>query len=101
MKVLGKMDNSKQLTIYYFSATWCGPCKRFKPILETVVEELKDKRIQLNKIDIDEQIEMTSEHEIRSVPTMILKDEQGNVVARHSGILSKEDLKHFILEQLK
>ena len=37
-------------TAKYFTATWCGPCKTFKP----VVIELKEEGYSIEIIDIDE-----------------------------------------------
>ena len=38
-------------TIKYFTATWCGPCQRFKPIMQEVANEGHS----VSFIDIDSQ----------------------------------------------
>lgn len=75
-----------------FNATWCGPCKAQKPILEKVGKELG---IEIEYVDIDEQPEMVVKYKIRSVPTMvILKDEEikNTLVGFHKESMLKEKL---------
>ena len=62
-----------------FSAAWCGPCKAFKP---TLLELEQDKLVY---IDIDEMPEIRRDYEVRSVPTVILVDENGVELERLVG----------------
>lgn len=39
-----------------------------------------------------------SKYEVRTVPTLILVDDEGNVVKRHSGLLGVQELKEFCNE---
>ena len=55
-------------TAKYFSATWCGPCKQFKPIME----ELASEGYNIEFIDGDENKEEAMKYNIRSVPTTII-----------------------------
>lgn len=57
-------DNEKKIII--FSAPWCGPCRMFKPVLETISEDLQ---IPLYGVNIDEEPDLAAELNIRSVPT--------------------------------
>ncbi|MDO8513226.1 MAG: thioredoxin [bacterium] len=59
-----------------FFASWCGPCRMMKPIIEEIEEEYKGK-IALHKYDIDENQEEASKHNVMSIPTiLILKDDK-------------------------
>lgn len=60
-------DNQKKIII--FSAPWCGPCRMFKPVLDKVSKELG---IPFYAINIDEESELATELNIRSVPTTFL-----------------------------
>jgi thioredoxin 1 len=51
-----------------FTASWCGPCKMIKPILQKLSEE--EKIVWENK-DIDENRDLVKELNITSVPTLI------------------------------
>ena len=73
-----------------FSATWCGPCKMLAPVLESVAEKMKDK-VTIVKVDIDEEMELTSQYGVMAVPTMILFKE-GKQVDAFSGFMPEAQL---------
>lgn len=59
--------------IINFTATWCGPCKMMKPILDEIQDEYPD--LVIHKTDIDVETDKVKEYDIQSVPTyVILKD---------------------------
>jgi thioredoxin-like negative regulator of GroEL len=53
-------------------------------------------KLPINKIDIDEDSETPITFGVRSVPTMVKIDEDNNVVARITGVPSKEKLMEFL-----
>ena len=76
-----------------FFATWCGPCKMLSPIVDEVSNEIED--VKYLKVDVDEASDIASTYGIMSIPTLIIfKD--GNVINKHTGMLSKSDLIDFI-----
>ena len=74
-------------TIKYFSATWCGPCKTFKPVMNEVVDE--GHSVQF--IDIDQQQDLAARYNVRSVPTTII-EKDGIEVDRIIGSVSKQQV---------
>lgn len=81
------------ITFVDFFATWCGPCKMIAPIVDSVSEELTN--IKFIKVDVDDSSDIAQNFGIMSIPTLVIfKD--GEVVARHTGLLSKTDLIEFI-----
>ena len=59
-----------------FWAEWCGPCRMIAPALEELSDELGD-RVEIVKLNIDENPEAPSKYGVRGIPTMILfKDGQ-------------------------
>ena len=63
-----------KLSVAWFSASWCGPCKAVSKSVETIAEKEGDK-INVVKIDIDELADIASEFGVQSVPTFhFLKD---------------------------
>lgn len=58
--------------LFYFTATWCGPCQRIKPIIEEISKGVDESKLKVCMIDIDNNSELVEKYNIRSVPTMIL-----------------------------
>ena len=71
----------------YFTATWCGPCQRFKPIMQELVSE----GYQVATLDIDVHKDLAEQYNVRSVPTVVI-EENGNEVNRLIGATSKQVL---------
>ncbi len=81
-----------------FWAEWCGPCKMIGPILEDVASSYEG-RLQIAKINVDENRTMPAKFGIRGIPTlMFFKD--GQIVATKVGLLSRAQLLAFIDQQL-
>ena len=59
-----------------FWAEWCGPCRMIAPALEELSEELGE-RVEIVKLNIDENPDAPAKYGVRGIPTMILfKDGQ-------------------------
>ena len=76
------MDDVK---IIYFSAKWCGPCKAYKPLMES----LEQAGYPIYFEDVDEDPILAESHHVRSVPTIkILKND--SVVETMVGVQDPE-----------
>ena len=64
--------------IYYFSAPWCGPCKQLAPTMER-------SGLPYQKIDVDNDTELSAKFGIRNVPTLVKVDSSGNEISRLVG----------------
>lgn len=84
----------KGVVLVDFWATWCGPCKMLAPVLEDLSEDLGDD-VKIVKVDVDENQITASEHEVMSIPTLLLFV-NGEVKARTGGYMPKELLQEFI-----
>ena len=80
-------------TILYFTADWCQPCKKVKPIVEELNREYAPKMFQI--IDAEIEKEMVQNFKISAVPTFILFDD-GRESNRITGLQSRESLMEFI-----
>ncbi|TDD74160.1 thioredoxin [Flavobacterium caseinilyticum] len=88
---------SEKPVLIDFFATWCGPCKMLGPVLKEVKDSLGD-RVSIIKIDVDKNQQISSQYQVRGVPTMILF-QNGKQLWRQSGVLSKEEIIKIILEK--
>ena len=79
-------------------AEWCGPCKMIAPMLEESAATYAG-RLNLAKLNVDENPQRPSEYHIRSIPTLMLF-KGGKPVATKVGALSKAQLAAFLDEHL-
>ena len=79
-----------------FWATWCGPCKMLGPELKKLDEEQGGK-INVCKIDVDEEGDLAAEFQIMGVPTMLIYKD-GKQVAKKVGYCKKEEILKLIEE---
>ena len=79
--------------VYYFTADWCGPCKKVRPIVEELSRDQAEVKFQI--IDVDSEGELARRFEVKSIPTFILI-EDGNQINRITGAQTKNDLEKFI-----
>jgi thioredoxin 1 len=54
-----------------FWAEWCGPCRMIAPFLEEIASQYADK-ITVAKLNVDENPQTALQHEVMSIPTMIV-----------------------------
>jgi thioredoxin 1 len=54
-----------------FWAEWCAPCRKVNPLLEEIANELGDK-VQIVKLDIDANPDVTRTYQVMSVPTLTM-----------------------------
>jgi len=71
----------------YFSAPWCGPCKMFGPVMERV-----STKVNVQKVNVDENQDLAMQYSVRSVPTVILVDNTGKEYARQVGVQNENML---------
>jgi thioredoxin 1 len=73
--------------ILYFSAPWCGPCRNFKPIMESVSNSMP-----VRFINVDENPQLAAQYNVRSVPMLVfLKD--GQEADKSIGVLTEAQVK--------
>ena len=69
-----------------FWASWCGPCRMLRPIVDEVAEERTD--VNVGKVNVDEQPELAGEFGVMSIPTLLVF-EQGKLVRQAVGARPK------------
>jgi thioredoxin 1 len=76
--------------ILRFTASWCQPCKNLAKQLEEI-----DTGLPIEVFDIDVDTELAMDYGIRSVPTLVIVEENVEV-KRMTGLVTKEILKNWI-----
>ena len=83
------IEISNGIVLVDFNASWCGPCRMLRPILDDVIKEKPDSKIISVNVDNNEQL--ASRYNIFSIPCLILfKD--GKEANRTVGLKSKEEI---------
>lgn len=76
-----------------FQAEWCGPCKMMSMVINGAADKIK---VPVVEIDIEKEEATAIRYGIRSVPTMILLDENDNEVKRKVGAMNEAQLLEFL-----
>lgn len=82
-----------------FSALWCGPCRVFANTFKKVSEMEQYKDIEFKSIDIenDEDADLlVAKYQVKSIPTIILADENGDVIYKLMGNVPLKDFTDII-----
>lgn len=84
---------NKEVVLVDFFANWCGPCKMFDSVLQSLAKEKPD--IPILKVNVDECVKLSERFSITSLPTIVLI-KNGEEVKRKVGSVNLSLLKEFI-----
>ena len=77
--------------LVYISSTWCGPCKTFSPIMSKIASS----GIPVEKVDADSNSDVLTKYGVRSIPTVIKVDNNGNMLDKFVGVKSEQEVINF------
>ncbi len=87
------LQSDKPVLVDYW-AEWCGPCKMIAPILDDVAQSYNG-RLQVAKMNVDENRDVPGKYGIRGIPTLMLF-KGGELAATKVGALNKLQLTAFL-----
>lgn len=100
MKEIKEVDFQKEVrehngdVLVAFTAPWCQPCNRLKPVLEGMSAEGKD-GIKYVSLSIEEAYIVANDLGVRSVPSMVLFS-KGMVMGVLTGYAPKAEIRDWI-----
>lgn len=83
----GLLNDGKPLVLDFW-AEWCGPCRLVSPIIDELSEEYEG-RVNIGKMNVDENDDVISQFGIRNIPT-ILFFKNGQLVDKIVGAMPKD-----------
>ena len=83
------------IEVIRFTASWCGPCRMYKPQFEKAQTQLREAgvtNLEFTTVDVDDDPNgLSAEYGVRNIPfTAFIKD--GSLVSHQVGVLSATDL---------
>lgn len=81
------------MKVLKFYAEWCGPCKGLSMTIKNAGDKVT---IPIEEVNIDENLMMSQDFQIRSVPTMVLVDKEEKEIKRVVGALNETQLLEFL-----
>ena len=85
---------SSKLVLVDYWAEWCAPCRMIAPLLDESADQYAG-RLNIAKINIDENPKVPSRYNVRSIPTLMLF-KNGEPVGTKVGALNRSQLAAFI-----
>ena len=83
--------NASGTKVIKFTAKWCAPCKAMVPTVDKLLAEGYD----IEDKDIEQHPDLAESYGVHGVPTMILIDNDGQEIKRHTGALTYKKFKEF------
>jgi thioredoxin 2 len=71
-------------------APWCGPCRMVAPMIEEIAKEMAG-RVQVAKMNVDENPATSTRFEVRSIPTLLIF-KAGKEIDRIVGVQPKSEV---------
>lgn len=88
----------KVAAIVDFYADWCGPCRKVAPIMEKLAQEY-DGKLTIYKVNVDQEKELASAFQIRSIPTVLFIPKDGQPMLQ-VGAMTEAQFREVITKHL-
>ena len=85
------IDSAGKPVLVDMYAEWCGPCKMIGPIIDDLIKEYEGK-VEIIKVNVDENPNSAAAFGIRSIPTLLVFDNSGELKKKQSGAIPKSKI---------
>ncbi|MBY0357067.1 MAG: thioredoxin fold domain-containing protein [Candidatus Obscuribacterales bacterium] len=81
------LPKGKRPQVIDFSATWCGPCRRFAPTFDRIAASYRGK-VDFIHADVEDAKfkKLTDQYKIRLLPTLVFRKADGTTTLMHEGV---------------
>jgi thiol:disulfide interchange protein len=84
---------SGEPVIVHFSAAWCAPCRAARAVIQSVTAEGRGRDVEL---DLAEHAALARKLGVLSLPTTLVYDGDGRLVARVAGVPKADKLRELL-----
>lgn len=81
------------MKILKFGSSWCNPCQQLQKVIDGITLPYP---IEYHDIDNEDSMLLAANLGVRNVPTMILQDNEGNIIKFKAGVMSEKQLVDFL-----
>jgi thioredoxin 1 len=89
LQSLNGLENKQPWVLLYFSTSWCAPCKDMALIMDEISMQYID-QLEVVKVDVDEQMQLARECDVKGVPTLVLLEELNKKSSLIGGVTSTQ-----------
>jgi thioredoxin 1 len=86
-----KLLQTDKVVLVDFYAEWCGPCKKMKPSILAIENEMASS-VKVIRIDVDKNAELVKSFGILEIPILRVY-KQGKITCEQKGFVEKEEIK--------
>lgn len=83
------------MKVNYYSAEWCAGCKAMMPLFKQECEKL-NVEYEIIDVESDKGVDLSTEHKVRNIPTLIFLDDDNNMIGRASGSSAYKEIEKYI-----
>lgn len=94
-----KVSDKNGVVLVDFWASWCGPCRMLAPIVDELADDFAG-RVDIYKVNVDEESELAAKFGIMSIPTLIVF-KNGEVFDSLRGVVPKDSIAGVLESALK
>lgn len=82
------------LKVIRFYASWCRPCHTYEPVFKKIV--VSERNLDHEEFDVDQRPDLAELYGVTSLPTTIIVNDQGEVIAKHGKSMSDYGLRSWL-----